>query len=209
MMVLRSFAGAMLALAVAVSPALACKGETEIHSDNFTDQSGPWEGTDNATIGGGFATLKTEPGKNSVLMYTGQLVQEFDVCVDLTFPATRSPEGGAVAGVLFWFNGNPPEFYGLIMTPGGIMGALRLKDGKPLVVSPFRKQNAIKVGTDAKNTIRITAKGNTVTVYINDTRVASFRGLPVEGYLGFYAEGEKDQANNWRYSNFKLTDAPK
>jgi hypothetical protein len=208
-MVLRSFAGAMLALAVAVSPALACKGETEIYSDDFTDQSGPWEGTDNATIGGGFATLKAEGGKNAVLMYTGGLVQEFDLCVDISMPASRDPNGGAVAGILFWFNGNPPEFYGFITTPGGVTGALRLKDNKPLVVSPFRKQNAVKTGTDAKNMFRITAKGNAVTVYANDTRIAGFRGTPADGYLGFYAEGEKDTGSAWKFSNFKLTDAPK
>jgi hypothetical protein len=208
-MALRGFAGAMLALAVAASPALACKGETEIHSDNFADAGGPWDGTDNVTIGGGYATLKTEPGKNAVLAYIGGQFKEFDVCADITIPATKNPDGGAVAGILFWFSGNPADFYGMIMTPGGMLGAIRVKDGKPLVMSPFRKQAAIKLGADAKNTFRITAKGNAVTVYANDQRVSSFRGTPTEGLLALYAEGERDQANAWKFSNFKLTDPPK
>src|SRR5262245_14158302 len=208
-MVVRNFAAALLALTVAASPALACKGETQVFSDNFDDSSGPWEGTDNVTIGGGFVTMKTEPGKNGVLLYTGGLFTEFDVCADVTIPATRNPDGGALAGVLFWFNGNPPDFFGTIMTPGGMLGSLRLKNGKPLVVSPFRKQPAIKLGTDATNSLRITAKGNSVTVYVNDQRAASFRGTPTEGYLGFYAEGEREQPTVWKFSNFKLTDPPK
>jgi hypothetical protein len=206
MMVLRSFAGAMLALAVAMSPALACKGANEIYSDDFTDANGPWEGTDNATIGGGVATLKADSGKAAALIYTGGTFQEFDLCVDIAMPATRDPNGGAVAGILFWFTPNPAEFFGFIITPGGMAGALRLKNEKPVVVSPFRKQNAIKTGTDAKNTFRLTAKGNSLTVYGNDQRLAGFRGTPADGYVGLYAEGEKDTGSAWKFSNFKMTE---
>src|SRR5262249_23085836 len=208
-MILRSFAGAMLALAVAASPALACKGETEIYSDNFTDSGGPWEGTDNFAVGGGFATAKAEPGKNGVLLYSGGFVSEFDVCVDITVPATKGPNSTAIAGLLFWFAGNPPDLYAVLASATGLAGAIKVNNGKSTLVSPFRKQAAVKTGTGAKNTFRVTAKGNTVTVYANDQKLAGFRGNPTDGYLGFYAESEADGANEWKFSNFKLTEPPK
>src|SRR5262245_54434950 len=62
-MVLRAVTGAMLAFAIAASPALACKGDVEIYSDDFANADGPWETTEGVTLGKGFAELKPEPGK--------------------------------------------------------------------------------------------------------------------------------------------------
>ncbi len=58
-MMLRTIAGAMLALAIAGGPALACKGD-EIFSDDFADDSGPWDSTQFSTIAGGYAELKLD-----------------------------------------------------------------------------------------------------------------------------------------------------
>jgi hypothetical protein len=80
--------------------------------------------------------------------------------------------------------------------------------GKLQVTSPFRKQAALKTGADAKNTLRVTVKGNSITVYANDQKVAAYRTNPGEGALGLFAEGDNDKPTVWRFSNFKLTEAP-
>jgi hypothetical protein len=142
------------------------------------------------------------------MLYSGASVQEFDTCVDITMPVTRGPNSTAVAGILFWFNGNPPNLYGVLATTAGLVGALRVTNGKMTVMSAFRKQNAVKTGAGAQNTFRVTAQGNTVTVSVNDQKVAAFRGSPADGYVGLYAESEAGNASEWKFANFKLTDPP-
>jgi hypothetical protein len=77
------------------------------------------------------------------------------------------------------------------------------------VTSPARKVNSLKVGNGATNTLRVTAKGQNVTLYANDQRVGAFKGTPEDGFIGLIAESEKDQTTSWKFSNFKLTEPPK
>jgi hypothetical protein len=206
-MILRTIAGAMIALAIAASPALACKGP-EIFADEFTDDSGPWDNTNFATIGGGQAELKMQPGYMGVLRYLGDLPKEFDVCVDITTPPAKNPDGGTLGGLAFWFKDYENAYF-VGTTPIGAVGSFRVTKGRALVASPFRRQNALKAGAGSKNNLRITAKGNTITVYANDQRVASFRGVPEDGYIGLYAESsQQEDSNPWQFSNFKLSEAP-
>jgi len=207
MVALRSMTGAMFALAIAASPALACKGD-EIFSDDFNSPDGPWQMTDNVAIGKGSVDFKTPAGGAGAAIFVGEKPKEFDMCIDVTFPQARNPDGGTLGGILFWLN-DFQNMYLAAVTPVGALGVVRFNKGRVLVASPFKKQNALKAGAGAKNTIRVSAKGNTVTVYGNDQRLASLRGVPEEGYLGLYAESEKEQSNEWQFSNFKLTEAPK
>jgi len=207
-MILRSFAGAMLALAIVASPALACQGD-EIYSDDFSSGDGPWDNVDWATIGGGKAVLKLRPGYMGVLRFLGELPKEFDMCVDVTYPAAKNPDGGTVGGLGFWFK-DYENTYIVGTTPVGALGSFRITKNRFLVASPFKVESALKAGAGSKNRIRVTAKGNTITVYVNDQRIRSFRGVPDEGYIGLYAEsGQQEESNPWEFTNFKLTEAPK
>src|SRR5262249_61837308 len=91
---LRSIVGAMLALAIAASPALACKGGEEIFSDDFADDSGMWGSADWITIGGGGLELKLPPGYQGGGRYRGDGPKDFDLCVGLTYPGAKKPGGG-------------------------------------------------------------------------------------------------------------------
>jgi hypothetical protein len=206
-MVLRTITGALLALAIAASPALACKG-TEIFADDFQNDGGTWDSAEWIKIGGGIAELSLPAGYAGVMRYLGDVPKDFDMCVDVTYPATATPEGaGGVGGVGLWFTDY--ENVNLVATaPAGVIGAVRISKGKLVLTSPFRKQNVLKAGPNAKNTIRVTVKGNQVTVYANDQKVASYRTTPGEGALGLFAEADKDKPTAWKFSNFKLTEAP-
>lgn len=206
-MIVRGVTGALLALALAASPALACKGDTEIYADDFSSADGPWDNADWINIGGGKLEIKLKPAHWGVVRFLGDLPKEFDVCADLTFPEVKDPTGTA-GGIAFWHK-DYENMYAVLVAPDGQLGVPRWARGKVLFASPWKAEASIKTGAGSKNTMRITAKGNSVTVYINDQRVRTFRGVPDEAYIGLLGQSEKDQENPWAFSNFKLTDPPK
>jgi len=208
-MFLRTITGAILALTIAASPALACKGD-EIYSDDFTDPNGPWPNPPWFTIGGGNAEIKMDPGYRGVVNYLGGDFTDLDVCVDITYPEAKNPDGGTYGGIVFWFKGME-DHYEVFTTPIGAVGAFRYTMGRALLATPVRKQNAVKAGAGSTNTFRVTVKGGNVTIYGNDQRLANFRGVMPEGggYVGLTATSEQDQQNAWKFNNFKLTEAPK
>src|SRR5262249_43859740 len=120
-MIGRAFTGALIALAIAASPALACKGE-EIFSDDFADDGGPWDQTQFSKIGGGFAEVTMKPGYLGVVKLLADTPKEFDMCVDLIYPEAKTPDGGTTGGLAFWFKDYENFFY-VGTTPIGAAGA--------------------------------------------------------------------------------------
>jgi hypothetical protein len=206
-MKLQTITAAVLALTIAASPALACKGE-EIYADDFSSSDGPWANAPWFSIGGGAAEFKMEAGNSGFIPYLGGNFKEFDVCVDIANPAVKNADAPPVAGLGFWFN-DFQNMAAVLLTPGGVMFSIRNSKGRNLLAAPPRKINALKVGNGTTNTLRITVKGQNVTFYANDTRVGAIRGTPEDGLIGLLAESEKDQVTSWKFSNFKLTEAPK
>ncbi len=198
---------AMLALTIAASPALACKGE-EIYSEDFSSSDGPWANAPWFNIAGGAAEFKMEPGNSGFIPYLGGNFKEFDVCVDVANPAFKNADAPPVAGLAFWFN-DFQNMVAVLAAPAGVMFAISNNKGRNILASPPRKINAFKTGNGATNTLRVTAKGNNVAFYANDQRVGTFRGTPNDGLIGLIAESEKDQVTSWKFSNFKLTEPPK
>jgi hypothetical protein len=205
---LRSVVGAMLALAIAASPALACKGTQEIFSDDFAEDTGNWGNADWITIGGGSMELKLRAGYQGVARYLGDVPKDFDLCFDVTYPQTKSADGsGTLGGIALWFK-DYDNMHAIITSPVGAIAAGKTANGKFTLLSPFRKYPSLKAGAGQKNTLRVTVKGNSVTVYANDQRAAVFRATPIEGDFGLYATSEQDNANAWKFSNVKMTDVP-
>jgi len=206
-MKLQTIAAAVLALTIAASAALACKGE-EIYSDDFSSADGPWITAPWLSIAGGTAEFKLEPGKMGIVPYLGGNFKEFDACVDIANPAFKNTDPPPVAGLAFWAK-DFDNLAAVLMAPMGMMFSIRSSKGRTLLTAPPKKVDALKVGNGAINTLRVTAKGNNVTFYANDQRVAAFKGTPEDGVIGLFAESEKDQITSWKFSNFKITEAPK
>ena len=98
-------------------------------------------------------------------------------------------------------------FFLLVTTLAGAVGVVRVDKDKVTVQAPFRTVSAINAGAGAKNTLRITVKGNTATVYVNDQRFAAIEGS-LSGQLALYGESADGQTAVWRFSKFRLTEAP-
>jgi len=206
-MKLQTVTAAMPALTIAAAPALACKGE-EIYSENFSSAPGPWATAPWFSIAGGAAEFKMGPGDTGVIPYLGGNFKEFDVCVDIANPAFKNGDAPPVAGLAFWAN-DFQNMAAALVAPVGRLFSIRNSKGRSLLTAQARKINALKVGNGATNTLRVTVKGNNVTLYLNDQRIAAFTDTPEDGPIGLVADSEKDQVTSWKFSNFKLTKPPK
>jgi hypothetical protein len=199
----RLITGAVLALMLAGSPALACKGPNLIFSDDFRDVDPAWApGYGTFAIASGRATLKTDPGYIGNVFYQGAFFDSGDACLDVITPEAKNTSN-MIAGFLFGGIGNN-DFYAFIINPDGNAGVIRMQNGGWLHPVPTRKADGIKPGANAVNTLRVTWSGTTGAAYINDKLFSNFK---TQGFknttIGVY--GETDGAT-WAYDNLKITD---
>jgi len=205
--------GAMLAFALLSSPALACKGGEELGADDFSDGSA-WTEASEATFGSEKLALKPEPSKYAWVFWNNGDFDDADICVDMTYPTAKKPDGGVFGGIIFWYQYQANRVaYMLWSTPVGLVGVDRreMSTGKLTTALPRRANPAIKKGAGATNTWRVSLKGNTATLYVNDAKLATFKGTGLaEGSTratGLYAASDAEENNStWTFSNFKVTD---
>ncbi len=172
-MKLQTITAAVLALTIAASPALACKGE-EIYTDDFSSSDGPWATAPWFSIAGGAAEFKMEAGQSGLIGTLAATSDNSDACVDVANPAFKNADAPPVAGLGFWFNDFQNMAAVLLDSRWCETFGIRSSKGRTLVTSPPRKINALKGGNGTTNTLRVTAKGQNVTLYANDTRVGAF-----------------------------------
>lgn len=191
--------GAFFGMAVAASPALACKGATVLLQDDFTDMDPAW----NVLYGdwsaeNGKLTAKSEPGKIGLLLYDGAFFPAADVCINVTAPTVRDPTS-VMAGIGFWAGDSS---YFMTIRPDGFAGVSRLSNSGWLHPVPMRKFDGVKTGAGAVNSIRVVWKGpppegsNTppdprVNFFINDRPFITFKANPNPNrQLELYDESE-------------------
>ncbi|MEA2903710.1 MAG: hypothetical protein QOI12_1097 [Alphaproteobacteria bacterium] len=202
-MSLKFLSGVVVALAIAATPALACKGRNVVLADDFSKEDPAWSRVfGEFAITGGKATLKGEPGFIAMAAYEGEFFDAGDGCIDVTFP-----DGGrqipGIGGFAFGIT-DKDNFYAMFVNADGVAGILRLSKGKWLQPVPARKSDALKTGAGATNTLRITLKGTAATTYINDKPFAQINVPTIAGTkMGMYAEPE---GLVWQFDNVKITD---
>ena len=191
--------GALFAIAVASSPALACKGATVLLQDDFTDMDPAWDkvfGEFNVTDGK--MVGKTEPGKIGLLIYGGSFFPGADACVDVIAPTVRD-SASIQAGLGFWAGDSS---YFMAIRPDGTAAVHRLTGDGWLKPVPARKFDGIKTGANAVNSLRVVWKGppprgsnapadQTVEFFINDRPFIRFKAIPNSNrQLELYVESE-------------------
>jgi hypothetical protein len=185
----RLVVGALIAsafVAMAASPALACKGAESLLRDDFTDTDPAWDikWPDNSSfdIGGGKVVAKSKPGAWAPMYYNGSFFPAADACVTITLPSVRNPEE-VWGGLLFLAGAN----YICYIRPDGKAGVTRVDSTgwlDPVSARPFA---AIK--QDAPNTLRVVwsapqpensgqPSDPSVTIYINDQKFIKFKVKP-------------------------------
>jgi hypothetical protein len=154
--------------------AAACEGQNVIFEDQFHDDAGGWSIKDNMEVKDGAFTFKLPPDDMSSNLNVTFTVKDADICTDTVWPEGDQPVLGA--GLLFWGEDNRTYFQFGILNNGKFWIA-RKQDGKWLgTIAANVDSTAIKTLPGATNTLRVKTNGNSVTFYINGTKVRDLRG---------------------------------
>ncbi len=201
----------MIAVTVmlAASPALACTGQSvQLEGDFKTGDQGWGQEDQRFQVKGGEATLTPEPGTQTARWDTVVSITDLDACVSMAMPASTTDASRTYAGLLFWLI-DKDNFYEAVVAPNGLFTVARKVHGKIAATAPvaWTKSDAVKLGADAKNILRVTVEGQTVVVRINDTEVARFRGQSPDApsHVGLVAASAPTTADTWRMSDLKVT----
>lgn len=198
-----------LALMLAASPALACSGKSVYLEGDLKLGDQGWGQTDKRfQVKGAEAVLTPEPGTQNARWDTIASVADADVCVNITMPSAASDASRTYAGLLFWLT-DKDNFYQAVIAPNGLFTVARKAQGKITTTPPvsWTKSDAMKLGPDAKNALRLTLDGSTVIVRLNDTEIARFQGQAPQGpsHVGLVAASAPDTANVWHLADIKAT----
>ncbi len=203
------YALTVVALMLAASPALACTGQSvQLEGDFKTGDQGWGQEDQRFRVKGGEATLTPEPGTQTARWDTVVSITDLDACVSMAMPASATDTSRTYAGLLFWLT-DKDNFYEAVVAPNGLFTVARKFHGKIVDTAPvpWTKADAVKLGSDAKNILRVTLEGQTVVIRINDTEVARFRGQAPDtpSHIGLVAASAPGTTDTWRMSDLKVT----
>ena len=199
---------ALLLLLGATSSA-ACPGQSVYLEGAFkTGEPGWGEADAQFQVAGGEATFAPQPGMQTARWNSGLLLGDLDACVTIAMPESPVDASRTYAGLLFWLTGKD-DFYEVVVAPNGFFSVARKIRGTLAATAPipWTKTDALKLGADAKNTLRLTLAEQSVVVRINDTEVARFRGQSPDApsHIGLVAASEPGATDRWRMSDLKVT----
>jgi len=194
-------------LVLAASPALACKGDKVLFSDDFKQVDSSW-GFDSpdVTVEEGKVKVKPQPDISNLLVYKAILFGNADYCITVRTPNSLSDSDNTMAGPLFWAV-DYDNYYMFMITPSGYAEITRKVKGKWIDVVEWRQDPNIKREPGSKNVLDVETNGDTITAYINDVKFASVKGQAPEGggQIGMRAQSEKGQVDTWKFTALKVT----
>jgi hypothetical protein len=201
---------AAVALVVATSPSLACKGKNVLFEDNFAEVDPAWDVWDQTKIEDGALKITATAGRIAEIFYKADSYEKADICVDAIVPDVTDPKNQGSASLLFEAQ-SYNDFYALYVSPAnGTVSVARLFKNKWLYPVPSRKVDGINTQPGAKNTLRVTLNGARATAYVNEHKIADFRINATEGggFVGLNVDGGESAPVTWSFKNFKVTDLP-
>ena len=205
---------AALAFVVFTSPAFACKGPNNLFSDDFREVDESW-GTDPASVSveDGKVKIKADANSGYKILYPTTSFDSFDYCVSVRMPNNvhvTNPTGDATAGLIFWAS-DYSNFFVFEVSANGQVGVERQIKSKFTTILAWRAVDGVNTGPGAKNRLRVTASGNSLTFMINDTKVGSIKAPQPDGggQIGLYAQSEKDRRDAWKFFDLAVTDVAK
>ncbi|MEJ0013359.1 MAG: hypothetical protein WDM94_12200 [Bauldia sp.] len=194
----------MTLLLAAAGAASACEGKTILLEDHFDEKSSVWSTTGAVTYTDGLIEMKVKPGKADKI-FANPFYKDVDICADMAVTA-GSNLPGIYLGIAFWAT-DKDNLYTFQISPSGVAGVFRLKDGEWSTIVEDTKSDAIKQGRDKVNTLRVTTEGEDGTIYVNDEKITDFKGEPpAEGQLvGFVAQAADQSSATFEFDDFQMT----
>jgi hypothetical protein len=191
---------------LAANAAIACQGKTVLFEDKFEDNTGGWDPFPSVTFENSAMNIRMAKGRNT---YQEQNVafafRDADICVEAVFPATESND---VVGLEFWAS-DYMNCYMFWVAQDGAAGISRLVNGNWTKIHE-QEMNVVKKTAGASNLLRVTLKGNLISMYVNGVKYRDQRAQAptTETRFGFWTEGrEIEDVQMYTFKNFKVTSA--
>jgi hypothetical protein len=94
------------------------------------------------------------------------------------------------------------------ISPKGDAEIERKVRGKWSPVVAWHKFDVINTGGAAKNTLRVSTRGNRINAYINGEKLAGIVGHSPDGggTIGLFAESQKANHDTWKFFSLRVTD---
>ncbi|MFI5013568.1 MAG: DUF4339 domain-containing protein [Hyphomicrobiales bacterium] len=179
-----------------------CGGSTTIFADDFS-QTQPDK---TESFDGGKLKFKALAGDFDYFTYKRMLSGDSDICVMAQIPRSFAEAAKTYAGVIFGASDNS-NFQAFMIAPSGLACVVRVQGKKIDYPIEWTDANGLKTDKGAKNMLRITVKGGSATLYINDVKFGVYKGpLPNgTGKLGFFVKSEPGRRDTWKFANLKVT----
>jgi hypothetical protein len=187
--------------------AIACDGSEILFEDKFQDETGGWSDKDTVEVKDGAFVFKLPADVMQSNLNVTFTIEDADICTEAVWP-----QGGDQsilgAGLLFWGENNR-TYYQFGILNNGRYWIARKRDGAWLgTIAANIDSPAIKTSPGASNTLRVDAKGNTLTFYINGAKVRELRGqAPKDGWrFGISGDNfDKQKEATVLFTNIKVT----
>jgi hypothetical protein len=205
-MTLRLLGAVVASLVLAAAPVAACQGSSVLFSDDFSFADPAWGTYDGTTIAGGTLNIAVNAAGGYTLLNQASLYDDFDACIDVV-QYNDDPDGGW--GSLVFWGVDYENFYTLDVTTSGYVKVSRLQGNRLLSPVDWTLTEGVVNSGTGTNSLRVVARGNVATVYVNGSQVAQFRGQPPEGggLIGVYGAAPAGSAATIDFSNFVVTSA--
>ncbi len=204
--------GGLALSGLAATSALACKGQTTLLRDDFTDEDPAWDlaNSPGASVADGAMKVTSDPGHGQPILYAGQMFPAADVCVDMIAPPAQ---GKAVlsGGISFW---NGRGLVDVMISSDGTASVAVNQNGVWAHPVPSRKADTVKTAPGAVNNLRVVWKGPpddggtqapdpSVQIFINGKPFVKFKMTPnANRQIGFYVESE---GGTYLFKNLNVT----
>ena len=201
-------AGLAIVGLLSTGDAIACTGSKVIFEDTFEDNAGGWSHKDTVEVKDGSFIFKLPANDMQSNLNVTFTVTDADICTEAVWPQAGEQKVLG-AGLLFWGESNR-TYYQFGILNNGRFWISRKQDGTWLgTIASNIDSPAIKTAPGASNTLRVDAEGNTLTFYINGTKVRELRGQPPKSAWRFGLSGDnfdKQKDATVLFTNMKVTD---
>jgi hypothetical protein len=185
----------------------ACQGDNVLLAEGFAAADAAWGAQNgNFTIKDGSAVIKADIQRGYKALDNAFLFDDADICLTATAVEIGKAEESA-GGLVFWAQDYRNAYF-LLLAANGYFKIGRMVNAA--WVNPpldWTQSDAIAQGTGKPNALRLTIKGQTLTIEINGKPAAALQaqspGMPA--LIGLYAESGA-KPDTWKFNDLKVTD---
>jgi rhodanese-related sulfurtransferase len=153
----------------------------------------------------GQLVIKAAADDDRVVGHPAPLFRDASLCVRVISPPAQEDLFDAGAVAVFWASdttsSHPDRGFTAAIVPGGGYFVTRKSGNSEYDIVKDKQFAGIKTGLSAINLIKIVARTSGNAVYFNGVKGQDFNSMPDDQtrYIGFFAESEKAQVNEWRF----------